>query len=296
MATGKEPVRDWLRLIRVKQYVKNGFIFLPAFFAGQLLAPHTMVRLMVAFVSFSLIASAVYIFNDWRDLEADKSHPEKRHRPLASGTIPLRSAVWAMGILAVAGMAGLFFLGKKEAVIGGLYLAINIGYSLGLKKLPLLDLFLVALGFVLRLFIGAYAPLSFVPLSEWIVIMTFLLALFLGFGKRREEVIMAEAGQAVRDSVKGYNLVFVNGAMLVMASVIMVAYLGYTLSPEVQARLHSRQLYLTTIFVALGIFRYLQLTFVDEKSGNPTQIFWEDRFLNIVIAGWVISFFVLLYG
>ncbi len=296
MATGKEPVRDWLRLIRVKQYVKNGFIFLPAFFAGQLLAPHTMVRLMVAFVSFSLIASAVYIFNDWRDLEADKSHPEKRHRPLASGTIPLRSAVWAMGILAVAGMAGLFFLGKKEAVIGGLYLAINIGYSLGLKKLPLLDLFLVALGFVLRLFIGAYAPLSFVPLSEWIVIMTFLLALFLGFGKRREEVIMAEAGQAVRDSVKGYNLVFVNGAMLVMASVIMVAYLGYTLSPEVQARLHSRQLYLTTIFVALGIFRYLQLTFVDEKSGIPTQIFWEDRFLNIVIAGWVISFFVLLYG
>jgi 4-hydroxybenzoate polyprenyltransferase len=296
MATGKEPVRDWLRLIRVKQYVKNGFIFLPAFFAGQLLAPHTMVRLMVAFVSFSLIASAVYIFNDWRDLEADKSHPEKRHRPLASGAIPLRSAVWAIGILAVAGMAGLFFLGKKEAVIGGLYLAINIGYSLGLKKLPLLDLFLVALGFVLRLFIGAYAPLSFVPLSEWIVIMTFLLALFLGFGKRREEVKMAEAGQAVRDSVKGYNLVFVNGAMLVMASVIMVAYLGYTLSPEVQARLHSRQLYLTTIFVALGIFRYLQLTFVDEKSGNPTQIFWEDRFLNIVIAGWVISFFVLLYG
>lgn len=295
MATGKEPVRDWLRLIRVKQYVKNGFIFLPVFFAGQLLAPQTMVRLILAFVSFSLIASAVYIFNDWRDLEADKSHPEKRHRPLASGAIPLRLAVWAMGILAVAGMAGLFFLGKKEAVIGGLYLAINIGYSLGLKKLPLLDLFLVALGFVLRLFIGAYAPLSFVPLSEWIVIMTFLLALFLGFGKRREEVIMAEAGQDVRDSVKGYNLVFVNGAMLVMASVIMVAYLGYTLSPEVQARLHSRQLYLTTIFVALGIFRYLQLTFVDEKSGNPTQIFWEDRFLNIVIAGWVISFFVLLY-
>lgn len=291
MATGQ----DWLRLIRVTQYVKNGFIFLPAFFAGQLLAPQTMIRLVWAFVSFSLIASAVYIFNDWRDLEADKSHPEKRNRPLASGAIPLRAAWWAMGILTAAGLAGLFFLGKKEAAIGGLYLAINIGYSLGLKKLPLLDLFLVAAGFVLRLFIGAYAPLSFVPLSEWIVIMTFLLALFLGFGKRREEVIMAEAGQAVRDSVKGYNLVFVNGAMLVMASVIMVAYLGYTLSPEVQARLHSRQLYLTTIFVALGIFRYLQLTFVDEKSGNPTQIFWEDRFLNIVLAGWVISFFVLLY-
>jgi 4-hydroxybenzoate polyprenyltransferase len=174
------------------------------------------------------------------------------------------------------------------------YILMNVAYSLGLKQVAIVDVFIVSLGFVLRVVVGGVA--TGIPLSHWIVLMTFLLSLFLAFAKRRDDVVIYEStGERVRKSVYQYNLHFINQVIGLIASITMVAYIMYTVSPEVTERLGTDYLYVTSVFVLAGIIRYLQLAIVDQRSGNPTRVLLKDRFVQGCIFGWVVSFILIIY-
>jgi len=287
-------MKHYLSLLRVHQYVKNFFIFLPLFFGMELFDIHYLVKTGIAFALFSLTASGVYIFNDYCDREDDRRHPVKKDRPLASGAISSQTALIIMVVLVTAGLAGSFAIDWRAFIIVLVYIAVNAIYTLALKHLAIIDVMVIAVGFVLRLFVGSVV--ADVPLSMWIIIMTFLLALFLAFAKRRDDVILyLEKGEKMRKVIDGYNIEFLNVAMVIMAAVIIISYVMYTISPEILKRPHGRETYLTVIWVILGILRYIQLSFVYNETASPTKVLLTDRFLQGVIAAWLISFAVLIY-
>jgi 4-hydroxybenzoate polyprenyltransferase len=289
-----ERFSAFFSLIRIKQWIKNLFLFIPAFFAGKIFQPDVLVSLCLGFIAYSLTASSIYILNDYRDIGADRLHPVKKHRPLASGAIGLPLAFVAMGLFLSAGLYLAFLLNVKFTLVLTLYLAINIAYSYGLKHVALLDIFIIALGFLLRVLAGGFVASVYV--SEWLVIMVFLLALFLALAKRRDDIILfIDGGKQMRESVKNYNLEFLNACLTMISTIIMVAYIMYTLSNEVAARLNTQHLYVTAVFVVAGLMRYLQITMVEKKSGSPTDILYQDNFVRFTVLGWAIAFFVLLY-
>jgi len=285
---------DTIVLMRPHQYIKNIFIFLPLFFALKITDWHLLFNSFVAFIAFSLSASAVYILNDYHDIEEDRSHPKKKSRPLASGAIEKSQAVWIMILLFLSGFLLMGYLSIEALMILFLYVGMNIAYSLYLKHIAILDVVMISIGFVLRLFIGS--AVADIPLSMWIVIMTFLLALFMALAKRRDDMLIyLDTGKKMRRVIDGYNLQFLDIAMSIMASVVIVAYIIYTSSPEVIQRVNSHYLYLTALFVILGIMRYLQVAFVLQDSGSPTRIVLKDRFMQLTILGWIVSFAWILY-
>jgi 4-hydroxybenzoate polyprenyltransferase len=280
--------------MRPHQYIKNLFIFLPLFFAMKITNTELLFNAFIAFISFSLTASAIYALNDYHDIEEDKHHPKKKNRPLASGAISKSQAIIIMSILFVSGFTLMALLSLKAVGILTAYVIMNIAYSYHLKHIAIIDITIIAVGFVLRLFIGSVV--TNIPLSMWIVIMTFLLALFMALAKRRDDVlIFMDTGKKMRKVIDGYNLQFLDTAMAIMASVVIVAYIIYTVSPEVTGRLGTHNLYLTALFVILGIMRYLQIAFLDQESGSPTNIVLSDRFMQLVLVGWLITFAWILY-
>jgi len=286
--------RDIIKLMRPHQYLKNSFIFLPLFFALEITNQELLGNTIIAFISFSLSASAIYILNDYFDIEEDREHPKKKYRPLASGDINRNQAIIIMGILISIGISLMSILSLKATTILIVYVILNIAYTLWLKHIAILDVTIIAIGFVLRIFVGS--AVTDIKLSMWIVIMTFLLALFMALAKRRDDVlIFMNTGTKMRKVINGYNLRFVDSAMMIMASVVIVAYTLYTTSPEVIARVGSEYLYITTLFVILGIMRYMQITFVFEDSSSPTNIILRDRFIQMTLIAWILSFVWILY-
>jgi decaprenyl-phosphate phosphoribosyltransferase len=287
-------LKNYIALMRPWQYFKNLFIFAPLFFGLKITDIRLLSAAFLAFVSFSLIASAVYVFNDYHDVEEDRLHPAKKYRPLASGSVSKKSAILLMLALLAAGMGGACLLGRQMLFIVSVYLVLNISYTLKLKHLAIIDVFIIAIGFVLRLFIGS--AVTNIQLSMWIILMTFLLALFLALAKRRDDVLVfLSGGDRVRKVIDGYNLDLVNLSMTIIASVTIVSYIMYTVSPEVIKKAHTDKLYLSVVFVLLGIMRYLQIAFVKKKSGSPTDILLRDRFIQLTILGWVVTLSVLIY-
>ncbi|HXN06168.1 MAG TPA: UbiA prenyltransferase family protein [Nitrospiria bacterium] len=288
-------IKLYLRLLRPHQYLKNFFIFMPLFFSLKITNFPVLISTLMIFISFSMIASSIYIFNDYYDAPEDRHHPKKKNRPIASGEIPERSALSLMIAFLASGLASSYLIGGKTVsafVLG--YVVLNISYTLKLKQIAIIDIFIIAIGFILRLFIGA--QVGHVALSIWIIIMTFLLALFLALTKRRDDIIIyEESGTKVRKAIEGYNIEFLNASMIIMTSVIIVSYIMYTLSSEVIGKLHSDKLYITVLFVILGIMRYLQITLVEKMSDSPTEVLIKDRFLQITILGWFLTFVFLLY-
>lgn len=283
-----------LRLMRIHQWSKNLFIFLPAFFALKLLHENIIITLILTFVGFSFLASAIYIFNDLFDIEDDKLHPTKRTRPLASGAVTINEAIILIACLLLIAAVLFFMLGNgAAAVIAGIYLLQNILYTVKLKHIAILDIMLIALGFVLRIFIGG--AVTNTALSHWIILMTFVLALFLALAKRRDDVFNYEqTGQKARRNIQGYNMAFLNVGITVMATIIIVCYVMYCTSPEIILRFGDK-IYLTSFFVILGVLRYLQLTFVWYISGSPTMVLLKNTFLQLIIIGWIVSFFLIIY-
>jgi len=291
----KSTLQNIFTLIRPHQYIKNLFIALPLFFAGQIKNPDLLISTLIAFMAFSLSASAIYILNDYQDIEEDRQHPKKKYRPLALGTISKKDAISIMFIFIITGILLMAILSLEALAILGAYIFLNICYSYYLKHIAILDISIIAAGFVLRLFVGS--AVTGVPLSMWIVIMTFLLALFLAFAKRRDDVlIFLDTGEKMRKVIDGYNLQLIDGAMMIMASVVIVAYILYTTSKDVIQRLHSEHLYLTALFVIMGILRYLQIIFVEKNAGSPTNILLKDRFIQITILAWILSFVWIIYS
>lgn len=288
-------LRAFIQLARPHHYVKNGFIFLPLFFGYKLTDRLALLQALCAFVLFSLTASAVYIFNDMRDVNEDRDHPLKKNRPLASGVLSISSAaMFLVSLLLFSFSVSLVFLPKQFAFILAAYVLLNSCYSFYLKHFAIIDVVCVATGFVLRVLAGGIV--AEVPVSHWIVIMTFLLATFLALGKRRDDILLSACGHNARKSLSGYNLEFVSSSMVVMTSVTIVAYLLYCVSPEVIERHGTKNLYLTGFWVILGFLRYLQIAFVQGLSGSPTLILLKDPFLWVVLCGWLLTFYWLIYG
>lgn len=281
-------------LARPSQWVKNSFVFIPLFFSGELFCPLRCLIASVVFFCFCFAASGVYCLNDICDAKADRQHPEKRFRPVAFGSIPeWQAAIWMVVFFAAAVGCTLFSVPEILPIVL-LYILLNVAYSLGLKRVAIVDVFLIALGFVLRVVAGGVA--IGVPLSQWIVMITFLLALFLALAKRRDDVLLfEETGIAMRQNTVRLNRTFLDVSIVIVATVLMVCYIMYTVSDAVIRRLGTEYLYATGLFVLLGILRYLQLTLVDKKSGNPTRVLLGDRFLQLSILGWLLAFGFILY-
>lgn len=251
------------------------------------------------FFAYSFAASAIYCLNDLIDVEADRKHPKKCKRPIAAGVITKVQALLLVALclcvaFAIASMLDSYAQWKVMGILG-VYIIMNIAYCLKLKQMAIVDVFIISVGFVLRIFVGGFA--TGVVLSQWIVLMTFLLALFLAFAKRRDDVVIYEdTGVLARKNVNRYNLPFMNQVIGVVSSITMVCYIMYTVDPEVIARMGSRYVYLTSVFVLAGIIRYLQLTIVDVKSGSPTKVLMKDRFVQCSIIGWIITFVLIIYA
>lgn len=288
-----------LKLIRPHQWLKNVFVLIPMFFGGSLLDPEDIRASVLTFLAYSFVASSVYCFNDINDIEADRRHPVKCKRPLASGAVSMGTAWMLMALMFVLAALMTALLGDRGHIlkVGGVllfYYILNICYCAKLKQYAIVDVCIVAFGFVLRVLAGGFA--TDITLSKWLVLMTFLLTLFLSFAKRRDDVLrMNETGEPPRKNTIRYNLTFINQAITITASVTLVCYIMYTVSPEVVARLGSDMLYLTSVFVLLGLLRYMQITVVDKKSGDPTKIMLRDRFTQLVVVLWALTFLILIY-
>lgn len=283
-----------VQLMRPHQYIKNLFIFLPIFFALKISDTGLLANAFIGFIAFSFAASAIYTLNDYHDIEEDRQHPKKRNRPLASGKISKSQAIVVMAVLAAVSFGLMGSLSVNALAIMTFYVVMNIAYSFYLKHVAIVDVTVIAIGFVLRLFIGS--SVTDISLSKWIVIMTFLLALFMALAKRRDDVLIyLDTGKKMRKVIDGYNLQFLDTAMAIMASVVIVAYTIYTTSSEVVAKFNSEYLYLTAFFVILGILRYLKIAFVLKDSGSPTKIVLKDRFMQLVLLGWISTFGWIIY-
>ena len=283
-----------IKLMRIHQYAKNLFIFFPLFFAIKITDIGLLSNVFIAFIAFSLTASAIYTLNDYCDIEEDRQHYKKKDRPLASGAISKSQAIIIMSVLFVLGFTLMALLSFKAAGVLALYIVMNIAYSFSLKHVPIVDVSIISIGFVLRLFIGSVV--TGIYLSKWIIIMTFLLALFIALAKRRDDILIyLDTGKKMRKVVNGYNLQLLDTAMAIMASVVIVAYIIYTTSAEVVTKFHSEYLYLTALFVILGIMRYLEIAFVHKDSGSPIKIVLKDRFIQLTLLAWIISFTWIIY-
>ncbi|MBC7849304.1 MAG: UbiA prenyltransferase family protein [Chitinophagaceae bacterium] len=284
-----------IKLLRPKDWAKNGFLFIPAFFARKFFDLHNIELLVGGFFAFSFLASSIYIINDYRDIEDDRKHPKKSKRPLASGKVSKSTGLLVAIILLIAGVILGYILDPsgKFLFLLGIYYSLNMGYSFGLKNISIVDIMIVAAGFVLRVKGGAV--LGRIDTTEWLIIMTFLLALFMAIGKRRDDVILKlSTGTDMRKAVKGYTLDYLNIVLGLVCAIIIVAYINYTVSGALYLEFGHR-LYYTSIFVIAGVLRYLQIIFVLNNSGSPTDILYKDRFIQLTLLLWVASFFAILY-
>jgi len=281
-------------LMRPKQWIKNLFLFIPVFFAGEIFNLGKVCDVLVAIVAFSFIASSIYIINDIQDIDSDRIHPVKKYRPLAMGSLTVGRAWVLFVICAMTGFGISYFLGIKLLFVCILYFILNIAYSFGLKNISIVDVFILSIGFVLRVKVGGVA--ADVATSSWLNIMVFLLALFMAIAKRRDDLLIKNRINVdVRKSIRGYNIDFLSVSLGLISAVILVAYLMYTISPEVNRHFETYRMYYTTLFVLGGLMRYLQLTFVENKSGSPTKLLYKDRFIQITILLWLVSFYFLIY-
>jgi len=287
---------DHIKLLRPKDWAKNLFLFIPSFFAEKFFDINTLGRLALGFVAFAFMASCIYIINDYRDMEDDRKHPVKRKRPLAAGTVNKGTALSISILLFLSAVLIGYFLDPtlQFLCVLGLYFTLNIAYSLGFKNIAILDILILAAGFVLR--VKAGAVIAKVDTSEWLVIMTYLLALFLSIAKRRDDLLLKmETGSEMRRSMSGYNLDFLNTMLAFFSAIIIVSYIMYTVSGQTYTRLRTHRLYYTSVFVIAGILRYLQITFVFKRSGSPTEILYKDRFIQVTLLLWVFSIYGILY-
>ncbi len=288
---------ELIKMIRPQQWVKNLFVLVPLFFGGGLADGRSVAAALTAMVAFCLAASSVYCFNDIIDADDDRRHPLKCRRPVASGAVSVPQAYALMALALALSACAVALLGGRAVaagvVVGGYYL-LNLAYCAWLKRFAIIDVCVIAFGFVLRILAGGVA--AGIELSKWIVLMTFLLTLFLSLAKRRDDVLrMNRTGHAPRRNTSRYNLTFINQAITITATAAIVCYIMYTVSPEAAAVMHTDYLYLTSVFVIIGLLRYIQIAVVDEKSGDPTAVALHDRFIQVVVACWGLSFFAIIY-
>jgi 4-hydroxybenzoate polyprenyltransferase len=270
--------------------LKNGLVLAALIFAQKVGDPDSALGALAAYGIFAALSGVVYLFNDVMDAEQDRQHPEKKDRPVVSGKLHPAAALAACIVIGTAAVAAAFFVSNEFGAVASLYLALNLAYTLYLKHVVIIDVLVVSFGFLLRVIGGAVAIT--VPISNWLVICTFLLALFLAFSKRRHEIIsLGDDAAEHRKILTEYSAYFLDQVIAVVTSSTLVAYMLYTISAGAPAR----HLPLTIPFVLYGIFRYLYLVHRKEKGGNPTKVLVSDLPLLINIALWVGAVYLILY-
>ena len=291
-------MKMYFELLRIKSWVKNGFLFLPLVFALKLLEQDLFLCVVIAFFSFSFCSSFIYIINDVLDAQADALHPRKKNRPIPSGKISSQLALMiGLGCLAVSfGLVFSFAISVFFSYVLLCYLFLNIAYVLVLKNIHLIELFVVAINFVLRVLAGCFV-INVAP-SNWILVVTFFLSLLLVLVKRRAElVVLGTNAAAHRKVLKYYSEGFLDKLILIAATITITAYILYSIDPKVTFLLKTNSLIYTSIFVVIGVFRFVQLSEGKEfdGEGDPTTLLFKDRFTQLILLAWLISLFLLLY-
>lgn len=288
-------IKAFILLIRPEQWIKNFFIFTPLFFANKIFDIDLLVDAILGFFCFSLVASSIYIVNDYFDREKDRLHPKKKNRAIASGRINKDFAIISSIFIFIFGiLLSQLFFDLYSTLILIFYGFINLLYSYKLKRIALVDVIIVSFGFVIRVIYGG--GITQISVSHWLIVMTYLLSLFIVFTKRRSEYIMMnEEHTNTRVSMYGYNKIFLDQAMVLVAGITIVAYIIYTTDTEVINRFKTEKLYFTSFFVLLGILRFLQLSSVYNRITSPTKIIYSDKFLQLIIVSWIASFIWIIY-
>ena len=294
----RHKMKHYIQLLRPLQWLKNVFVFAPIFFSNNLLKWELLWPTLIVFAAFCLISSSIYCFNDLKDVEADRQHPKKKKRPIASGAVSVRSGYIIMILCTIGAFA---LLPMAESVntpylymIVAAYWLMNIAYCVRLKQIAILDVSIIAIGFVMRVLTGGIT--TDIWISHWLVLMTFLVTLFLAFTKRNDDYrIYEQTGIKPRVSITGYNKTFINEATAIVASVTLVCYIMYTMSDDVIARMGTHYVYLTCGWVLAGMLRYLQSMIVFGLSGSPTKSLVKDHFIQFCVLGWIATFFVIIY-
>lgn len=283
-----------LKEMRPKQWVKNAFVFAALVFDRKLLNLDALEQTLLAFVLFCFLASSVYIINDVLDLESDRNHPLKKNRPIASGKLPVSIALVVSFILLGIALAGAFFLSKGLLVICLIYFLLNLSYSKWLKHFPIIDVLVIAACFVLRVAAGV-SVIEVQRFSPWLYVVTTLLALYIGFGKRRAEMsaLVSDTPSAHRKVLSGYSIEYIDQMITVVSATTIIAYSLYTFSAPNLPENHAMML--TIPFVLYGIFRYLYLIKMRNAGGEPEELLLKDRPLQATILLWGLMVVLIFY-
>ncbi len=285
-----------LRSMRAPDWLKNILVFAAAVFSGDFFTRGILFRSFEAFMALCLVASATYLLNDVKDREADQYHPQKSRRPIAAGLVSPAIACFMAGAAGLGGIALAFSINPATGLGVFGYLFLTTAYTLFLKRAVILDVLALASVFVLRVIIGALAA-NRGQFSSWLVLCTFLLALFLGFAKRRNELVLLQTNaHPHRPVLVEYSPFFLDMMMAIVTTATVISYALYTMAPETLAHFHTHGLIYTSLFVLYGIFRYLYLVHQKRSGGNPVQVFYADRPLQITVLLWAISVFVMRYA
>jgi len=288
-------LKNFISLIRAKDWLKNTFIFVPLVFSGNMLDIQKGLLAFQAFWIFCFLSSAIYVFNDLADIEEDKNHPEKRNRPIPSGMVGTQYA-WSVFLLFLAlSLLSSLTIGLGFFLFAVFYALLNIAYSYRLKRVVILDVFIVASGFVIRLLAGASAVN--VPASQWLLICSFLLALFLAFCKRRHElVILDEKAESHRDVLKSYSLKFLDQMISVVTTGALLSYMLYTIDPHTVSQFGTGNVIYTSLFVGYGVFRYLYLVYERDGGGSPANTLLSDPPILVNIFLWSLAVAWMIYS
>jgi 4-hydroxybenzoate polyprenyltransferase len=284
-------MKAYIKILRPKQWSKNLLVFAAILFTNELRDTHALLRTLLAFGAMCLLSSATYIVNDIRDREKDRAHPKKKNRPIASGLISPTAAMVVAAVIFVIALAMFAFISKKALIIGLSYVVIQIAYNLGAKSVPVLDVFLISSGFILRAMLGAAAIEK--AISAWLLLCTGALALLLGFAKRRQEFIsQGENRTASRDSLAGYSKPSLDALVIMAATAAALCYGIYALESPTAHRYHA--LFITTVFVFYGICRYVLIVFVDDEGGEPESLLFKDRHILLSVLLFVVAAIVAM--
>lgn len=282
-----------IKAMRPRQWTKNGFVFFGLIFDKQLFIVEPFLRTLEGFFLFCLISSAVYLFNDISDVEADRNHPEKKFRPIASGKLPVNVATFAAIILTIVSLALGYLLSPMFALILTAYLITNLLYSRWLKHVAILDVLIVSSGFVFRVAAGV-ALITVERFSPWLYMITILFSLYIGLGKRRAELnLLSEAASSHRKVFDGYTIPLLDQYITIVSGMTIVAYSLYTFSAPNLPENHSMML--TIPFVVYGIFRYLQLIQTGHAAGSPDEVALKDRPLQATVLLWGLAVIAVFY-
>ena len=291
-----------IQLIRPAHWIKNFVLFAAVLFSPAkvvLANPQVLLAAMEGFFAFCLVSGAVYAFNDVLDLSADRVHPKKKSRPLPSGRISVLEALLVAAVLAAVGLGGAFLISIRFGVIVAAYLGTNLVYSLGLKRMVILDVLLLSAGFVYRA-VGGVAIvenfLSDIYLSYWLILCAFFLSLFLALAKRRRGIaLLGDAAAAHRASLADYSLLMIDHVLSALTAATLLAYSLYTISDDTLAHYGTRDLFWTIPFVAYGLFRYLYLIYNRNEGGDPAGLLLRDRPTLVNVMLWVLATAVIVY-